>query len=344
MSVEPIGNRLEVVDSPKLLVWMVNYRSASLIKKALTTLQSEPIDEIFIWDNASGSHEVERLERIAAADARVKVFTSPVNLGFGSGMNAISDRTPHNPGDIIWLLNPDTELFSGSVDVLRDALIKHTADIISPLIVTGIAEEATIWFNGGGVNLRSGRCWHDDYGLKDWTGLNELRPTDFMTGAAPMMKRETWDKVGGFHDELFLYWEDVEFSLRAADLDLSMGVHPGCTLWHLEGGSGPASSGHSVAYYFYNARNRIRICADRAGLWNMVVGPGLRESILTVLRPLVREPDGRFKKSFAALHGTWKGLSKRGGLGPRRLAGETEEAHKKGLKMASDASGHKGSS
>jgi GT2 family glycosyltransferase len=300
---------------------MVNYKSASLIEMSLASLKYEPIDEIFIWDNASGPVELAALQRMAAADSRIKVFASPVNLGFGPAVNALSDRSSGNARDIVWILNPDTEFFAGSVQVLKDELVRKSVDIISPLIVCGPMDDPTVWFNGGRCNLQTGLCWHDDYGLQDWTGFKELRTTAFMTGAAPMMTREVWNRVGGFHDGLFLYWEDVEFSLRAADLDLSMGVHPGCTVWHMEGGSGPSSSGHSTVYYFYNARNRIRVCAERVGVWNVAIGPGLRETVLTVLRPLVREKVGRVRKSIAAFQGTFDGLFMRGRLGARRVSG-----------------------
>lgn len=304
---------------PRISLWIVNYNSAALIADSLISLKSEPIDEIYIWDNASGSSEVAALKKIASQDPRVRLFASTVNLGFGSAMNAIGDRAVSNPHDIIWLLNPDTQLLAGSVEALKDVLIHGSADIVSPVIVCGRVENPTLWFNGGGIDLGRGLCWHDDYGLANRSGHTEIRTTSFMTGAAPMMTRAVWDKVGGFHDGLFLYWEDVEFSLRASDLNLAMVVHPGCTIWHLEGGSGPSNSGHSTAYYFYNARNRIGVCADRTGKLRVALGPGLRETVLSVLRPLVHEKVGRITKCLAALQGTLAGLSKRRGLGPRRV-------------------------
>lgn len=309
------------LSQPRLYIWMVNYKSAALIESSLASLASEQVDHVMIWDNASGDMETAKLEELAGTDSRIELFLSPVNLGFGAAMNAIADRSHARDDDLIWILNPDTKLLSGSTDALKDALFAQEVDIVSPLLVFGDVQNPSLWFSGGGIDVRRGMCWHEDYGSKDLSKYSELRRTDFMTGAAPMMRRRIWDRIGGFHDGLFLYWEDVEFSLRARDLNVSQGVHPGCIVWHLEGGSGPSEEGHSTAYYFYNARNRVRVCSQRAGLLSVVFGSGIRETVMSVLRPLLREKVNRWSKTWAALRGTFKGILTWRGLGPRRIAG-----------------------
>jgi GT2 family glycosyltransferase len=292
--------------------------SADLLKESIAAFGDQPIDEILIWDNASGAHEMEKLQQIALADNRVRVFASAENIGFGAAMNALGDVATQHDDDIIWILNPDTRLIQGSVDGLREFLLHGPYDIVSALLVSGETSKPSVWFNGGGIDVKTGRCWHNDYGMEKWRLSPASTRTEFMTGAAPMMTRRVWDKLGGFHEELFLYWEDVELSLRAADLGISMAVFHGCVIWHLEGGSGGSNEGHSIAYHYYNARNRLRVCGARSGKVKVALGPGLRETVAAVLRPLSRERDGKMTKSLAALRGSIAGLFGRGTLGSRR--------------------------
>lgn len=304
---------------PDLAVWMVNYKSAALVAKSLASLSRVDISEILLWDNASGIEEQSALRALAEQDSRIRLFESQVNLGFGSAMNELADRSSSRPSDLVWILNPDTELLAGSVDVLREALQSQQIDIVSPLIVCGNLDKPVVWYNGGGVDTRTGRCWHDDYAQENWSVQPRVHPTTFVTGAAPMMTKFVWDRIGGFHDGLFLYWEDVEFSLRAADLGIKMGVHGGCVVWHLEGGSGSTVTGHSVVYYFNTARNRVRVCGSRSSSVGVAIGSGLRETVASVLRPILREESGRLVKAFAAFRGTVNGLiGKDRALGARR--------------------------
>lgn len=299
---------------------MVNYHSAELVRSSLASLDIELVDEILIWDNASGVHELAELAKMASVDRRIRIYGSDVNVGFGAGHNALADRSVDRPEDIVWILNPDTKLVHGTLAALRQEFMLGEFDVLSPLLVCGDLEKPEIWYNGGGIDVSAGRCWHEGYGE---TGLPEpgvVKTTEFMTGAAPMMTRETWDLLGGFHERLFLYWEDVELSLRAADLGLALGVSNACVVWHMEGGSGDARSGHSATYHYYNALNRLRVCAPRSGRLSVAFGPGLRETLAGICRPLVKERDERLRKTFAAIRGTLRGIASSGrGLGPRRL-------------------------
>jgi GT2 family glycosyltransferase len=60
---------------------------------------------------------------------------------------------------------------------------------------------------------------------------------DWATGAATMVGRECLDKVGGFDESFFLYSEETEFELRAADHGFRLAFAPDATVIHLGGAS-----------------------------------------------------------------------------------------------------------
>ena len=83
----------------------------------------------------------------------------------------------------------------------------------------------------------------------------------WLTGACLMISRELWDRLGGFDDRYFLYWEDVDLSWRCEEAGGRLHGRAG-------GNRGPRRGGHSgrprtrertrsATYYYYNTRNRL---------------------------------------------------------------------------------------
>lgn len=128
------------------------------------------------------------------------------------------------------------------------------------------------------------------------------------------MRGRTWRELDGFREDLFLYWEDADLSLRAAGQGKRLGLVGNAVIWHAEGGSGE-DSGHSVAFHYYMQRNRILVLRPVVGLRRLVAGSGSR----TVLRGLVRalqEPSGRGRKFAYSLIGLYDGIRGRSGVRP----------------------------
>lgn len=290
---------------PRIHAWIVNYNSAHLLKLCLPSIR-HLVDTITILDNSQSSSETQALRSLAGSPA---LIFAAENLGFGRGMNEIARQCSAGPDDIIWLVNPDTELIRGD---LSGALECFSAgwSIVSPLLIFGSEHAPQIWFAGGTLDTARGICSHVDFGKSANSLSQDVIPTLFMTGAAPLMRKSTWDIIGGFRDDLFLYWEDVSFSLTATRLGMTMCVDPSVILKHEEGGSGGSSSGHSEAYYRYNAQNRLVVCGGHhRSIASYFIGPGMPETAKVILRPMLRERSSRIAKTFAAVLGTLRGAS-----------------------------------
>ncbi|WP_122818804.1 glycosyltransferase family 2 protein [Nocardioides pantholopis] len=296
----------------RVAVVIVDYHAFSFIQECVSSLVSPLIDSITIVDNSCAPSETELLHGLERSDGRIKVVTAPSNLGFARGSNLGVDQTVSDGSDIIWALNPDTRVAAGAVEQLVRCLDAGVTDIISPLITTG--DGATIWFAGGEFDTRRGVSWHWRKGESVDGVRDGLLASDFITGAAPMMYRRTWSVIGGFPDDLFLYWEDALFSRRARELGFRMHVTPEARVWHAQGGStGEPGGGNGPGYYYYNQRNRILTCG-RPG--NLLLGAGARETARLLLAPLVRDSKPRAPKFWASVRGIVDGVRGRHGRGP----------------------------
>ncbi|SHT66143.1 MAG: glycosyltransferase family 2 protein [Mycobacterium sp.] len=280
--------------------------ASSLVRRLpLATPNGRPL-VIHVLDNCSTPENLRELrDRLSGLDS-VTLDAIDENIGFGAGMNFLAVRHGITSSDVLWLLNPDTRLEPGCLENLENALDEGQFDIVSPFIFSGEGEAAWIWYCGGDVERPSLRVRHRLYGAPTTSGPTDAFATDFVTGAAPMMRASVFHAIGGFPDDYFLYWEDAQFSWKARELGLRLGVIPSARLWHAVG----ASSGYGLSpvFYYWATRNRFVYARDTGiARRRLTSGRGALES----LRPIVwalRERDQRFRKVRAAMRGTRDGV------------------------------------
>jgi hypothetical protein len=302
---EPVG---------RLLVVIVNYKSSGYVADCVRSLSEEPVDRVLVVDNGSGEADRNDLARVAEADRRVSVVLSAENRGFAAAANLAVQRLAPSDEDVVVVLNPDTRVAAGALAALGHAVTRGAFDVVSPVIYTGPAEHPVVWFAGGRLDLRRGEALHLAYGRAGPIEQPDAEVT-FVTGAAPTMTGRTWRELGGFREDLFLYWEDADLSLRAAARGKRLGVVGDAAIWHAVGGSGDPS-GETVAKYYYMQRNRILVLRPIVGLRRLVSGAGARFILRGAVHAL-REPRGRWRKAGYSMVGLYDGM--RGRTGPRSL-------------------------
>lgn len=294
-------------------VWIVNYESSNEVCACLASMEDSVVDRIFILNNGTSESDAETVRRLAVSNPRVTVFESAHNLGFGGGHNLIGELTAEGgrDSDIIWLLNPDTLVSPYAIQALQSALKRAAADIISPVILNERDGKTRIWFSGGRIDRRRGFVTDSDLG-RDPAALvaaPALIPTEFVSGAAPLMTRRTWNKIGGFDARLFLYWEDVDLCLRATSLGLKMAVVRDARIVHLEGRSSKGKPRGRAMAYFYMARNRVLVCRSSGTRgFSLVFGAGAIALARLIAYSFLRDGRGRAARLRSITAGTYRGL------------------------------------
>lgn len=293
----------------KLSLVIVNFHSSDFVRRSTATVDPEWCELVVLVDNSDDPAEAQRLAGIKLP-VPTKVIVEPSNLGFGVGANhGIDFALGSNPDSPVWLLNPDTEPSEEAPKALLRRLALGIDDIVSPLVLTGEDGVERIWFSGGVVDQRTGNVAHDDYlDSYDPATVPDARPTSFMCGAAPVFTPGAWRRLRGFRDDLFLYWEDAELSLRAQDLGLCMTVIGDASVWHAVGGTSD-EVGQSRNFYYYSARNRVRVMIERGNGSELLRPRGLIELTKFALRPFRRERSERPRKTILAVAGYFVGVT-----------------------------------
>lgn len=237
-------------------VVVVNYGSSALLAEHLTRLtRNAPGLVTVVVDNPTTSAERSSLQSLATAEGWYLV-EPPTNLGFGAGVNAGIELAVASGATRFVILNPDAELLPPAAAALFAACSADPAALVAPRI---LRPDGSLWFGGSDLYLDDGRIRSRRRRLAD-VPLDRIEP--WLTGACLAVDLTLWRRIGGFSDEYFLYWEDVDLSHKVVSVGGRLLVLDEVTAVHAEGGTqapGQTASGQAKSdlYYYYNIRNRL---------------------------------------------------------------------------------------
>lgn len=213
---------------------------------------------VVVVDNASPSGDAARLS--ADLGGRVHVIASGANLGYGGGANLGLRWALAQDATYAWVLNNDTVIEPTCIQQLVDAMETNPRyGILSPQIEAPVGPEAPdgIWFAGGSVLFGRAETRHS---FRRAEGASVIE-TEYVTGCAMFLRCAALMATGLFWEPLFLYWEDLDLSLRMRLAGWNLGVLPGARIHHAVHGS--VVSQILDYYHFRNALPIVRTFASR---------------------------------------------------------------------------------
>ncbi len=222
---------------------VVAYGTGPALTRCLDSL-AEEVDEVVIVDNAGGGPEID--------DARkrdgVRVVAPGENLGFAAGANLGAREAT---GETLAFLNPDTVVAPGAIRQLDQCLADPSIGIAMARL--RLLDQPEL-LNSRGTEVHvSGVGWAGGYG-EPAESLDALRDVAAPSGAAMAVRAETFQRLGGFADELFMYLEDLELGWRARLAGLRVVVDPEADVYH------EYEFGRHSKKSYYVERNRLVFC------------------------------------------------------------------------------------
>jgi GT2 family glycosyltransferase len=221
----------------RLAVIIVTHRCREALTETLPALtrELEPGDELIVVDNASGDGTAERARELAPGG---RVLEAGANLGYGAGNNLGAEAAT---AELLCFLNPDAVPASG----FREALAAPLRDGLAWGAWQGLvtAQGGTIVNTRGGAVHFTGIAWAGGAGERLEPPPSEPSTPEpgFVSGACLVIPRALFRELGGFAEELFLYHEDVDLSLRLRLAGHRLGVAAGARVDHdYEFDKGPA--------------------------------------------------------------------------------------------------------
>jgi GT2 family glycosyltransferase len=178
-----------------------------------------------IVDNGSSDPEVDRQ---LAAEFGVECLRLDRNLGVGGGYNAALRWACDRGIDHVLLLNNDTLV--GDPQLARRLLDACGPNVLAvgPLVLDG---DDSLFSAGGMLDWRSAQTGH--IRRQQMPATDACYPVPWVDGSCLLVSVRVACHVGGFDEEFFLYWEEVDLCVRATRRGFRCLVEPRASIVHL---------------------------------------------------------------------------------------------------------------
>jgi GT2 family glycosyltransferase len=281
-----------------LLVVIVNWNCGSDTTRAIQSVEGQNAD-VLVVDNGSTDGSGEAVVDLLDPGRFIRLAE---NRGFAAGAN-VGIRWGLDAGfDFICLLNADAVVEAQALRHLQAAL---AADMHLGAVAAKILEANTkaIQTPGGGtIHWLTGRCV-----VPPRSG----KALEFLGGTCMMLRADALRAVGAFDERFFMYWEDVDLSVRLTRAGWTLGYVPQARALHAGGSALGAPSALARQQYL---TSMILFFRKHSALW---LAPVSFRLALSLLAALARTQPSSWLVVLRAITAAFRGGGPVGRLGPK---------------------------
>ncbi len=260
-------------DTPtKVAIVILTYNSCKMTKEQLVDiakLSTFGIEALcVVVDNASKDQTNQQLKDYKLPNMEYVFLESNLNLGYAGGNNIGIRYALKNGFEYILVMNNDLVLSKNLLTILVEFMKKNLdVGICSPKIYFAKGYEfnkdkykesdkgKVIWYAGGIIDKNNVYTSHKGVDEIDVGQFEIPQETDSASGACMIIRKEVFKKVGLLNEKYFLYWEDVDLSMRVKKAGYKVMYLPYSPVWHKVSKS-TGGSGSTTNDYFLT-RNRL---------------------------------------------------------------------------------------
>jgi len=210
-----------------IAVVIIHFGKLSVTQECMAGLQKfeKNIFQIIIVNNSEESVSVKDF----GGKKNIIVLSKRENVGFARGVNIGIRYGLEHQVEAVLLLNNDTFINKPFIAPLSDALLNDEIGIASPVIQFE-KNDRTIFDLGGYYNTWFGRTCH-----KEVTHLPKEKYNfpDYVSGCCMLISSAVFRDIGYFDEQFFLYYEDVDFCIRAKESGYKIATVTQSLLYHL---------------------------------------------------------------------------------------------------------------
>ena len=278
---------------PKVSIIIVNYNSRDIVKCIKSIKNNKfPQDrvEIIVVDNKSSDDSLKQIRNYPG----VAIVELDKNYGYGIGCN---EGAHISRGEYLVFLTPDNIVSKNWLSNLVDGIDNNKS--------IGTVTSKVMYY-GDRNKINSLGCFLTIYGIcGSVNSIEHLESNTFSvfapSGASFIIAKKTFDKIGGFDKNLFLYAEDVDIGWRVLNLGLINILAPNSITYHKSELSTVSKMPH---FYFYNTRNNFLIIFKNA-TFPQIIPMLIFSSFFHLGRLATFILTGRISQATATFNGIW---------------------------------------
>lgn len=250
--------------SPTLRIIIVNWNAGQQLRECVnsirqTTRNNHILEKLVVVDNKSSDASLECLKD---CDLPTELILNDRNRGFAAACN---QGARASRADYLLFLNPDTKLGVHSLDVpvaFMDDPDNEKVGICGIQLWNSDERVSRSCSRFPSLRMYIGKSFGLNY-LFPWIFPNQLMtewdhkrsaPVDQVIGAFFFVRRSLFEALGGFDERFFVYYEEVDFSLRARKMGWSSHFIAEAQAYHRGQGTTEKAKSHRL---FCSLRSRI---------------------------------------------------------------------------------------
>jgi GT2 family glycosyltransferase len=239
---------------PRVGAYVLNYNNHDDTRECLESILAAGVGglDAYLVDNGSTNDSSRRV----AAALKVELLPTGSNLGYAGGMNFAMRHAKGKGYERCLLVSTDVVFPQGSLARLL-ACAEGGAPFAMLAPVQVRVEGGPVYSAGKRVSLATGEA------SQVTTVMGDVPyAVTAADGAAYLVEVEQVLDVGGFDERYFMYWEDVDLSLRLAECGVRVLLCPAARIVHKVSGT---AGQDSPLQAYHSTRNRLLFLKAHAG-------------------------------------------------------------------------------
>jgi GT2 family glycosyltransferase len=185
---------------------------------------------LVVIDDGSGQSVVSRLRE--ALPPGIELLALPRNGGYAHACNAAIRRGIDIGAEYVWLLNNDVQIPGGTIESLMETLDREPSwAAVAPATVAA-NDQTTVLGAGVSLSVTRARVRHLYTGRRRSDLPPQPYAVDAVEASALLVRTAALTSIGELDEGFRMYWEDIEWSVRARRRGWSLGVDPRATVLH----------------------------------------------------------------------------------------------------------------
>jgi len=197
---------------PLISLPIVNYNGAKFLKQCLTSVLSAdyPKLEVIFFDNGSSDDSVDLVRKIFSDNPHLTIIENSRNIGLAKAANICAKIAS---GKYLLFLDTDTQIEGNCVKEIVNVLEKN------PNVGGGqckllYIDDRKIFYSTGTFLDTVGICHYRGVNKIDKGQYNSISSIFAAIGAAFFVRKELFDRLGGFDEDYFTWGEDIDLCWR----------------------------------------------------------------------------------------------------------------------------------
>jgi N-acetylglucosaminyl-diphospho-decaprenol L-rhamnosyltransferase len=314
---------------PKLEIVIVNFNSGGQLRKCLESIKGTGQDDfvlsrVVVVDNNSVDGSSDNLVEF---EFELVIKRNKTNRGFAAACN---EGVKESSADYLLFLNPDTLLHEDSLDK-PVAFMEHPSNREVGIVGIQLIDDS------GNISRTCARFPNAHQMFAQILGLDRIAPrlvlshfmrewdhkesreVDQVMGAFFLIRRELFEELNGFDGRFFVYYEDLDFSLRAHRAGWRSFYMADVKAYHKGGGT---SEQIKSTRLFYSLRSRIVYSYkhfSRSSATGLTLATLFLEPLIRSLWSLIRFAFREFTETFQAYAMLWREMPRLVGVVKQHL-------------------------